>query len=525
MGTHRLDPIPRLRPILPAIPVRATCPEAPNFATIGVSNDSPVLNDSGTSCARASVPSILGIGLRYSTERLFPAPNNGSSTRPSTEDFNHAWPQNQTHLTNYRLPSTRGSGSCLERTTDSQPNWDYFARVIEALCTFIPPSVDSTKETYFVHIIHEYQLQRTSCCFMAPPTSVRDPLINRLVGSKATMWAIYLGVKLFQVLDQDSCGTNIRGHIGWIDKFEQKFDISFNNSSSSNDAADWLFAQLELVYLSFVMVDSLSGYDLLRKALPKFLRLVTVDPKLSVEHTSGNLVVSFPRAFGSLQHELKRFIFYDTNAALVLGVPPLVEYGYDGKCDPISHGFEWVHGVPIPLVETISQVNSWRAGSRDAPLDDWRNLERRVLAWEPQPVIVEGEDSATGSVARLAVQEGWRHVALIYIYMGMCGVSSHDSRVQTSISQIVQLGETVANLSISLHMFTHYVVVSLGARYEKHRSIIREKLLLFKNKRVWLFRGPEFSRVLDHLWHGVGAGGAPVVWDDYVRSRCTVLPL
>ncbi|KAL5639752.1 hypothetical protein ACGC1H_006359 [Rhizoctonia solani] len=505
--------------------VRATCPQVLNSATIGLSKDGPVLNGTDTSRMRNSVPSIPRIGLRYSAERLPPAPNNGCSTRPSTEDFNHAWPQDQIQLTSYRRPPTRGARSCLERTTDSKPTWDYFAKVVEALCTFIPPSVEVTKETYFVHIVHEYQLQRVSCCFMAPPTSVRDPLINRLVGSKATMWAIYLGVKLFQVLDQDSCGTNTRGYIGWIDRFEQKCNINFNNSPSPNDAADWLFAQLELVYLSFVMVDSLSGYDLLRKALPKFLRLVAIDPKLNVEHPNGNLVVSFPRDFGALQHELKRFIFYDTTAALVLGVPPLVEYGYDGKCDRISHGFEWVHGVPIPLLETIAQVNSWRAGSRVAPLNDWRNLERRVLAWEPQPVIVEGDDSATGGVARLAVQEGWRHVALIYIYMGTCGVSSHDSRVQTSIRQIIQLGETVANLSISLHMFTHYVVAGLGARYEKHRLIIREKLLSFKNKRVWLFRGPEFSRVLGHLWHGVGAGGAPVVWDDYVRSRCTVLPI
>ncbi|CUA68647.1 hypothetical protein RSOLAG22IIIB_08022 [Rhizoctonia solani] len=342
---------------------------------------------------------------------------------------------------------------------------------------------------------------------MIPPTPVRDPLVNRLMKSKTSIWAIYLGVKLFQALDQDN------------------FIVDANNSSSLNDAEDWLFAQLELVYLSFVMANSLSGYDLLRKALPKFLRLVAADPSLTTEHPNGNLVISFPRAFGALQHELKRFIFYDTTAALVLGVLPLVDYGYNGECDSLSHGFEWVHGVPTLFVETISQVNSWRAGSRVAPLDDWQNLECRALAWQPQRIVAESDDSAAESVARLAVQEGWRHVTLVYIYMAMCGVTSHDPRVQASIRQIVQLGETVADSSIALHMFTHYVVAGLGARYEKHRSFIREKLLSFKNKRVWLFRGPEFSQVLDHLWHGAGMGGAPVTWDDYIQSRCTTIPI
>ncbi|KDN39785.1 hypothetical protein RSAG8_08577, partial [Rhizoctonia solani AG-8 WAC10335] len=370
-SVHRVDshnPIqPRLRPILPAIPVKAVYPEldqALNSATIGWSEDCSVSNGTDRSRTRNSAPSIPGTGLCYSTDRLRLAPNGGSTTRSSPEDFNHTWLQNQLRLTSYRRPahSSRSARRCLNTTSDAQPAWDYLAKVVEALCTFIPPAVDSTqaiKETYFVHIIHEYQLQRVSCCFMAPPTPIRNPLINRLVGSKATIWAIYLGVKLFQALDQDPRGTEVREYIGWIDKFEQKFIIDSNNNSSLNDAADWLFAQLELVYLSFVMVDGLSGYDLLRKALPRFLRLVGVDPTLTVEHPNGNLVVSFPRAFGALQHELKRFIFYDTTAALVLGVPPLVEYGYDSECDPTSHGFEWVHGVPIPFVETISQVNSW----------------------------------------------------------------------------------------------------------------------------------------------------------------------
>ncbi|CAE7211700.1 unnamed protein product [Rhizoctonia solani] len=420
-SVHRVGPLnptlPQLRPILPAIPAQKAClrrDQVLNSPMVGLS----VLNDT-----RNNVPPIIGTGPRVIMDRPLPEPNSSYGTPSFPEDLNHTWVSSYIQLTNYRRSlarRSRSAGKPSKAATGVQPTWDYFAKVIEALCTFIPPSVDSTqamKETYFGHIIHEYQLQRVSCCFMTPPASIRDPLINRLVGSKATMWAMYLGVKIFHALDRDPHGTKIRGCLGWIDKFEQKFVIDSNSSSSPSDAADWLFAQLELVYLSFIMIDSLSGYDLLRKALPKFLRLVAVDPNLTLEHPNGSLVVSFPQAFGGPQHELKRFIFYDTTTALVLGVPPLAEYGYDSECDPVSHGFEWVHGVPIPLVEIISQVNSWRAGSRVTPLDDWQNLESRAMAWQPQPIITKGEDSATGSVARLAVQEAWRHVALIYIYM------------------------------------------------------------------------------------------------------------
>ncbi|QRW25915.1 Fungal specific transcription factor domain [Rhizoctonia solani] len=292
-------------------------------------------------------------------------------------------------------------------------------------------------------------------------------------------------------------------------------------NSSLSDLADRLMAQLELTYLGFIAAGSTLGYQLLQKALPGFLRLVAADPNLVAEQPDGGLLVSFPRAFGTSLQEIKRFIIYDMATGFLLGVPPLLEYDYYGKCDPVSHGSEWIHGVPVPLVEIISQINSWRAGFK-VPLDDWQILESRVMVWEVQPLPIEDGDSRM-NVARLAIQEGWRHVVLIYIYMGICGVSSHDSRVQASIAQIIQLEGIVAGLPISIHMLMHYVVAGMGARYEQQRSIIRQKLVSFKGKGAWLFQGPEFTQILDHLWHGAGAGGAPVMWDDYVQSRCTVI--
>ncbi|KAH7323353.1 hypothetical protein B0J17DRAFT_241069 [Rhizoctonia solani] len=256
-----------------------------------------------------------------------------------------------------------------------------------------------------------------------------------------------------------------------------------------------------------------------------FLRLVASDSTLYTEHPNGNLVVSFPRTLRAPQHELGRFILYDTVTALVLGVSPLVEYGYDDEWDSTPHRLEWIHGVPVLLLEAISYINSRRTGSK-ALLDDWQALERRVLAWQSPFTIPEGECTNEHiSETRVAVQEGWRHVVLIYIYMGICGVSSHDSRVRASVNQILQLAETVGNLPIGMHMFFHCVVAGLAARLERHRVFVYNMLLSFKDTRVWLFQGPQFSQVLYHLWLGVGTRGAPVIWDDYVRSRCAVVPI
>ncbi|CEL54926.1 hypothetical protein RSOLAG1IB_07418 [Rhizoctonia solani AG-1 IB] len=448
------------------------------------------------------------------------------ATMRHLDDFNRTWPQNQTQPTHSQrnpLCGTPSAKHLSEANFDIQSIKSCIVKLIESLFISIPPPIISAQtiaEARFAYMLNDYQMQRTSSFFMPPPSRVHAQMANRLKSSMASIWTLYLGVRLFGALSRDPNDREIRAYTSWINTFEQRLITPSAKSSSPKDLADRLMAQLELAYLGFVAVDNTLGYGLFRKALPVFLRLVATDPNLVAEHSNGALLVSFPRTFGASLQEIKRFVVYDTATAFILGVPSLIEYNYDGTCDTTSHGSQWIHGVPVPLVEIISQINSWRNGSRTR-LDNWDTLERRALAWEIQLLPIDGDSRM--NVARLAIQEGWKHVVLIYIYMGMCGVSSDDSRVQASITQIIQLGGSVTGLSIDIHMLMHYVVAGLGARYEQQRSAVREKLLSFKGKRIWLFRGPEFSQVLDHLWHGVGAGGAPVVWNDYVHSRSIVL--
>lgn len=62
------------------------------------------------------------------------------------------------------------------------------------------------------------------------------------------------------------------------------------------------------------------------------------------------------------------------------------------------------------------------------------------------------------------------------------------------------------------------------AHTEKHRIIARQKLSDSYESRIWLVGGSKFVPVLDHLWLGAGAGGQPITWSDYMRSREFVIP-
>ncbi|CAE6363591.1 unnamed protein product, partial [Rhizoctonia solani] len=276
-------------------------------------------------------------------------------------------------------------------------------------------STRTMKENQLARVINEYRTQRIDYWFNpSPPT--RNSILTQVATSKKMTWFLPLGATLFfwtRGQNTQLHESTIRGYVGWIHKLEQKVasDLSFHENTRPNDAVDNLMIELEVVFFKFALADTISGYASLQKTLPRFLQLVAAEPSLHMEHPNGNLVVSFTRALTSLRYELRRFVVYDTVAALVLGVSPLVDYGYDEEPD---RGFDWIRGVPVALAEVVSQVNSWRAGSGKI-LNSWQTLEMRVLTWKPPSDMC---DEATPiENARIAVLESWRHLALIYIYM------------------------------------------------------------------------------------------------------------
>ncbi|KAJ1305336.1 hypothetical protein OPQ81_000352 [Rhizoctonia solani] len=131
-------------------------------------------------------------------------------------------------------------------------------------------------------------------------------------------------------------------------------------------------------------------------------------------------------------------------------------------------------------------------------------------------------------VAWLAVQESWRLTLLAYLYMAVCELPSDDPRIQRCVTQILKLVDTVkadASTGVKVPFFVQYLMAGICARSEKHRALVRDKLLDKHESKFWKIRGADFVPVLDHLWRKVGPDGRPVTWRDYVRSREAMLPV
>ncbi|KAG9073699.1 hypothetical protein FRC06_011197 [Ceratobasidium sp. 370] len=252
------------------------------------------------------------------------------------------------------------------------------------------------------------------------------------------------------------------------------------------------------------------------------MQIAFADPTLWPRQAASN-GISLAHTLISPQLELVRYAFMEAVSGLVFGMPPLVEYD---TSHPLirtreTHPLEWVHGFVMAIVK----INIWRArgmGRVTEPDSGWREVEASIWAWRPLRDYEPNNDSQK-LVARLAVQEAWRHAVLIYLYMGMCGVTSHDPRVESSTRQIGQLLSVVQlGTGIGVHFVVPLLVASIATPSETQRGRFRDVITKSDNG-AWIASGIGLVPVIDHLWHTAAADGAPVTWDDYVDSRKATL--
>ncbi|KAH7322349.1 hypothetical protein B0J17DRAFT_683753 [Rhizoctonia solani] len=382
------------------------------------------------------------------------------------------------------------------------------------------------RQSYLVSLFGEYTKHRVSKFFRPLTASMQGSLTAKMKRSHRILEFLYLGAKIFETFNGKSEKEAIKSCSQWVTRYSNHVssaNSALNPYSTLQDAEDRLNGLVEIVFLKFIVLGTSAGYASLRLALPNFLRLVSDDPRLCVEQgRSGLLCVSLLSALTTGRVEIRRFVFYDIMCSLVLGVPTLAEYDSTGSqiaTDEVP--FEWVHGVPVEMIVNITEVHKWRAQLNNV---DWRVLETRTLEWSWSGRDVQFEESVQ-MIYRVAILESWRHATLIYIYMGMCGATSHDPRVQASVQQVIKLMGVVNDTHIDAHFSIPSVIVGVAARYEYQRALIFQKLKSFNGIRLCTVRGRDFARVLQHLWRGTAVNGAAVGWEDYMHARCHVLPI
>ncbi|QRV96318.1 Fungal specific transcription factor domain [Ceratobasidium sp. AG-Ba] len=391
----------------------------------------------------------------------------------------------------------------------------------------IPDAWSSGRTLRF--ILSQYEPLFKSIFFRPAQVRTEDiqaRFINQVVSSNITHWSMFVGAQMFRALRQDAEHPNVERFIPWLDRLDRLCLVS-ENDASLDDIVGRLNGALELSFLRYLSSSSKHGFTLIRQIAPTFMQVACADPTVW-PRDPGSSGISLAHALVSPRYVLGRFIFVDVLTSLTFGVPPVVEYDTSHPIIPTiqAHPIEWVNGCPFEFVFSIARINQWRARRPDQRVGHDRILkEIEADTWAWQPRCDYGPETESWKVVmRHAVQEGWRHGVLIYLYMGMCGATSHDSRVQSAVRQISKLHTTVGSqgLAAGIHFNMPVLLAAIAARSEADRSKFGASLSKSGKRNGMLMSCVDFGLVLHHLWSGAGANGGPVVWDDYVDSMGTV---
>ncbi|CAE6436386.1 unnamed protein product [Rhizoctonia solani] len=339
-----------------------------------------------------------------------------------------------------------------------------------------------------------------------------------------SQWISLIGIRLCEAFLTGDV-SHIHVHNLWIEHIESTLKHVLSYDTTSNGAqkrrSEWLCISL----LKTMIISGASTYQVLRSITPVFLQVVFSDPTLWPRECDP-ACIPLSSILCSQEHMLAYFAFIDCACAMTLGLPQQLEYDttiYPWSGRSSSH--QWAHGSPAEFQLVLADINACRDKSPNAR--DWREIERWLLTWQSQTGVHIFTESWM-TVAWYAVQESWRLALLAYLYMAVCGASSDDLRIQPCIKHMLQVVGTVKkrkSTGAEVSFLVQYLIAGICARTEAHRALVRNKLTDHKEPKFWIMRASDFVPVLDHLWHGAGAGGRPVNWSDYMRSREAMLPV
>ncbi|CAE6453706.1 unnamed protein product [Rhizoctonia solani] len=356
----------------------------------------------------------------------------------------------------------------------------------------------------------------------------RQIMLARLQSSSITRRIKLISFKLHEAIatGQDWRYQSIFAQ--WVDQFEKELCAMWTSSAIPQVAQTRLLEALEILYLKAILLNNENTYPFLRFVAPTFLQTVFSDPTLwPPNHQSTS--ISLAHILSSSRCEMGNFVIMDVLYSMAYSLPQFIEYDTSTTILPDElFNYSWAHGCPTELQIVLAEINQCREGQPTSTRHGWKEIESSLLTWQTKPSPQEAEWESWMVVAWVAVQESWRHALLAYMYMALCGAASDDPRVQRSVRQLLRIVKTVKKPSqpgASVHLFAQYFIAGVCARTESQRALVKEKLMNMSESRNWLVNGNIFVPVLEHLWMGAGAGGKPVQWEDYVRSREWVLPV
>ncbi|KAL5641754.1 hypothetical protein ACGC1H_002013 [Rhizoctonia solani] len=238
-------------------------------------------------------------------------------------------------------------------------------------------------------------------------------------------------------------------------------------------------------------------------------------------------LVNLPRRLTAVEVNLKYFASYDVIQSMITHRPMFFRYDLDILSPQDEElldaddrpGLRLSIGVPDRLVIALARINIL--------LEDYGSCVDQKMVQELKTEITRAckpvdssspEDDPALKVGRLMVQESWRLVGYVYLYMGLCGADSKDARVIKAQQQFMALLETVKpRRNPDMFLIIPMVIMGIATSSPTDQSILFSRLWGVTECSKPGTVGNDVTRMLNDIWQRTRE--RPAVWSD-LRIAC-----
>ncbi|KAG9098175.1 hypothetical protein FRC06_006680 [Ceratobasidium sp. 370] len=346
----------------------------------------------------------------------------------------------------------------------------------------------------------------------------RDHLTRRFNQSQDSRSTVTLVANIIRNLSRSSSlATNYLPAVSLVrDRARRNLALVDANKNrpiqpNSREALDALEDMFEVISIQFMSGSLESNLSLIRDAAPVYQNACPEPP---------GVPINLPAKFLHPEFALRHFPALDILFSLCMCRPMLLRYdiSYTPElCTTIADmdgvGLQWMHGIPDQFIMLLARMNMLRVDL--APNVDPQvigEIEAEIRNF--RPVLGVSQDPFL-TVARLGVQESWRQVLYIYLYMGLCGVDASDGRVEKALKGFIRLlGGTKPGRTPDVFLMLQMIVAGVASRRGQDRDIIQSRMLNLRECSQPGTAGHEAVLTLRDIWTRTDAESRSAVWTD-----------
>ncbi|CAE6524563.1 unnamed protein product [Rhizoctonia solani] len=359
----------------------------------------------------------------------------------------------------------------------------------------------------------------------------KQNILRQITGSGPTRARVILVANAFRMLGS-TVDLNARGaSLLTMLRTEVHQDLSlFNSKSPAPERESDMSASLqmlenilEVVSIHFYTVPLPVILALLQATAPVFRRACPEPPEQ---------LVNLPRMLIEPGLYRRYFAVMDVGLSVVTNRPQLFRYDVSYTADvrermikldyTTDYGLEWLYGIPDRFILVLAWINGLREDfyGREVDPDIVARVEEQIRSERVGQNLHTASDSdPVFRIRRLVVQEVWRQVVYIYLYMALCGANASDPRVEKAFSVMMRLiRETKPGRNPDAFLFIPMLACGVAARNEKDRETFKQRIFAVRECSVPGIVGNEGAHVLKDIWDRADAEGRPAVWADFSKS-------